>query len=498
MIVKYNEIEKICSKLKKNKKKIILCHGGFDFLHPGHLNHLKKAKSLGDILIVSTTGDNFFEKGIGRPFYKEKQRVNFLNAIKYIDYVTVVPFKYAKEVINKVKPNIYCKGLEYKDPNHPNKNMEDDIKVIKKIKSKIVFIGNNIQSSTKLISKKTGHLRTGQMISINDITSEFKRIKNKKVLVIGETIFDKYKYVRIKGLTSKNTVISGEYIKSKIYYGGALKVFLNISNFVNNCKFLTIFKNDNSIYSRYLKKNNKIIAVNNKDFINIEKTKYISENKIDKQNNEIAKYFAVNQINNNFEYNKKDKDKILNYLKNNLRKFDLVVVADYGHGFIDYEISKYIQKYSRNLSLNCQTNSMNFGFNLITDKYQKCNNFVVDQKEISLTLRNKKIGDVNTLKLLKKKLKSDTAFLTVGNKYSIGMSKKEINKIPPINKDLVDTIGAGDAYFSINSILNLSKLSLSEKNFISQVAGGYACGYENNDYKLSLDSFLKFYKTFFQ
>ena len=175
-----------------------------------------------------------------------------------------------------------------------------------------------------------------------------------------------------------------------------------------------------------------------------------------------------------------------------------MVVADYGHGFIDYDISKYIQKYSKNLSVNCQTNSMNFGFNLITDKYQKCNNFVVDQKEISLAMRDKKLSNTSILKLLKNKLKSDTAFLTVGNKYSIGMSKKEINKIPPINKNLVDTIGAGDAYFSINSILNLSKLTLSEKNFLSQVAGGYACGYENNDYKLNLDSFLKFYKTYFQ
>ena len=307
MIIKYIEIAKICSNLRRKKKKIILCHGGFDFLHPGHLDHFKKAKSLGDILIVSTTGDNFFEKGIGRPFYKEKQRVNFLNAIKYIDYVTVVPFKYAKEVINTIKPNIYCKGLEYKNPNHPNKNIEDDIKAIKKIKSKIVFIGNNIQSSTKLISEKTGKIKTGKMISINDIISEFKRIKHKKVLVIGETIFDKYKYVRIKGLTSKNTVISSEYVKSKIYYGGALKVFLNISNFVDRCNFLTILNDDNSIYSKYLKKNNKIISIKHKDFINIEKTKYISENKIDKQDNEIAKYFAVNQINNNFEYKKRQR-----------------------------------------------------------------------------------------------------------------------------------------------------------------------------------------------
>jgi len=497
MIIKYKNIDKISSKLKKKKKKIILCHGGFDFLHPGHLDHFKKAKSYGDILIVSTTGDNFFEKGLGRPFYNEKKRTVFLDAIKYVDYVTVVPYKHAKEVILKIKPDIYCKGKEYKDSNHPNKNIIDDINAVKKINSKIIYIGKNIQSSTKLISKKTNIKSSNKIILINDLISKFKKIKNKKILVIGETIFDKYNYVSIKGLTSKNTVISSEYIKSKTYYGGALKIFLNISNFVNKCDFLTIFNDDNSKYAKYLKKNKNIKALNNKNFINIEKIKYIRENRIDKQNIEIEKYFAVNKINNNFEYNNKNKEKILNFLKKNLNKYDLVVVADYGHGFIDQQISKYIQKYSKNLSVNCQTNSMNFGFNLITDKYQKCNNFVVDQKEITLTMKDKKMSHLLILKLLKNKLKSNSAFLTVGNKYSIGIDQNNIDKIPPLNKNLVDTIGAGDAYFSINSILYLSKLNLVEKNLLSQIAGGYACGFENNNYELTLDNFLKFYKTYF-
>ena len=51
----------IISEKRKKGKKIVLCHGAFDLVHPGHLDHLEKAKSLGDILIVTITGDNFIK-----------------------------------------------------------------------------------------------------------------------------------------------------------------------------------------------------------------------------------------------------------------------------------------------------------------------------------------------------------------------------------------------------------------------------------------------------
>ena len=496
MIVRFKEIEKKVKNLKKNGKKIVLCHGGFDLIHPGHLDHLKKAKSFGDILIVSTTGDDYFEKGIGRPFYNEKKRTIFLNSIKYVDYVTVIPFKYAKEAILKIKPDVYCKGFEYKNNN--NQNFSDDVKAVNKIKGKIHFIGNNIESSTKIIEKKNNFKKIDNKITISDIQTEFKKIKNKKILVIGETILDIYNYVKIRGITSKSTVISGEYIKSEIYNGGAFKIFENISNFVKNCNFLTLCNHKNIKFSKIFKNNKNIKAFHFDDYINIEKIKYVGENKLDKKNNELEKYFAVSKINNNFIYTKNMKAKILTYLKKNLKKYDLVVVADYGHGLVDNEIASHIQKYSKKLSINCQSNSMNFGFNIISDKYKKCNNFVLDHKEICLAIKNNKVDDIFKLKLLSKKLKCQTSFLTVGNKYSIGLDKNNISKIQPLSKNLIDTIGAGDAYFSINSILFLSKLNIAEKNFISQVAGGYACGYENNQYTLNLDNILKFFKNFFK
>ena len=61
--------------LKKFKKKIVLCHGVFDLVHIGHIEHFQEAKNYADILIVSVTSDKFVNKGPGRPFFSIEKRL---------------------------------------------------------------------------------------------------------------------------------------------------------------------------------------------------------------------------------------------------------------------------------------------------------------------------------------------------------------------------------------------------------------------------------------
>ena len=138
-------------KVKKLKKKIVLCHGAFDLIHPGHLDHFEKAKKLGDILVVTITSDRFIKKGIHNPFFKEDIRLKNLQQIKIVDYCFIVNEPSATSVINVLKPNFYCKGIEYKSKKN-DKKLFEEINALKKIKGKIHFIGSNIKSSSKLIS----------------------------------------------------------------------------------------------------------------------------------------------------------------------------------------------------------------------------------------------------------------------------------------------------------------------------------------------------------
>ena len=59
-------------------KKVVLCHGVFDLLHYGHIEHLEEAKKQGDILVVSVTAAKYVNKGPGRPYFDDRQRMFFL------------------------------------------------------------------------------------------------------------------------------------------------------------------------------------------------------------------------------------------------------------------------------------------------------------------------------------------------------------------------------------------------------------------------------------
>ena len=114
-IYSISNLQIILKKIKKENKKIVLAHGVFDLLHIGHVKYLKKAKSFGDILIVSITSDKFVNKGPGRPYFEQRLRAEFLESIEVIDYVVVNNFETSEKIISTIKPNYYIKGQDYKN-----------------------------------------------------------------------------------------------------------------------------------------------------------------------------------------------------------------------------------------------------------------------------------------------------------------------------------------------------------------------------------------------
>ena len=140
-------------KLKTNDKKVILCHGCFDLLHIGHINYLRKAKSLGDILIVTVTADEYVNKGPEHPIFNENQRAEHLSELSIIDYVSINYSLDATKIIKTIRPDYYVKGIEYK-------NLDDDItgnikkekQTVEKYGGKIFFTDEETYSSSNLLN----------------------------------------------------------------------------------------------------------------------------------------------------------------------------------------------------------------------------------------------------------------------------------------------------------------------------------------------------------
>ena len=110
-VKKLEDLKKILNQKSKNKK-IILCHGHFDVVHPGHIRHLSYAKSKADILIVSLTADKYVSKGIYRPHVPEYLRALNIAAFEMVDYVYIDNNSKPLKLIKNVKPDFFAKGFE--------------------------------------------------------------------------------------------------------------------------------------------------------------------------------------------------------------------------------------------------------------------------------------------------------------------------------------------------------------------------------------------------
>ena len=109
-------------------------------MHIGHLKHFETAKKQGDILIVSVTPDQYIEKGFNRPFFKNQQRLESLSSIADINYVVLNNSSTAVNIIDKIKPNFFCKGPDYKNQKDDiTGQIKNEISAVKKNGGKIII-----------------------------------------------------------------------------------------------------------------------------------------------------------------------------------------------------------------------------------------------------------------------------------------------------------------------------------------------------------------------
>lgn len=493
--------EKIKSKIntfRKNSYKIVLAHGTFDLLHVGHIKHLKYSKKFGEKLVVSITADKFVKKGQGRPYFKEIFRKEMLESLAFVDYVFIVNHPSALPAIRIVKPDFYLKGEEYKDNSKDitNKIKKEKLEV-KKYKGKIIYSNEITYSSSNLINNYFENFSKElkdkiQIIKkkniIKKILNNLSNIRDKKILLIGETIVDEYKYVQPLGKTPKENLISNLLLKNEIFAGGVLAAGVHLSSFSKNVTVLTSY--DKPLLNKIIKNFGSILKINNlklNSLKTIEKIRYV-ETGLNRKLFQIYKMID-RPISNN------DEKKIYNYLLKNLKKFDLVIVNDFGHNFLTSKTIKYIQKNSKFLSINAQSNSANQGYNLIT-KYKKADYVCIDYPEAKLAAKNKFLSPENIYKnILNKKIKTKKFAITLGKDGSIVFEKNKLFRMPVFSNKVVDTMGAGDAYFVITSLFASCNFEIDEIALIGNTIGSMKTNIRGHSKKIDFENFLSYLST---
>jgi D-beta-D-heptose 7-phosphate kinase/D-beta-D-heptose 1-phosphate adenosyltransferase len=114
-IVKRELLRGKLESLKKDGAKVVFTNGCFDLLHRGHVEYLKEARKLGDVLVVGLNSDSSVRrlKGKGRPYVAEEDRGAILAALNSVDYVCVFDEDTPLELIKELKPSVLVKGRDY-------------------------------------------------------------------------------------------------------------------------------------------------------------------------------------------------------------------------------------------------------------------------------------------------------------------------------------------------------------------------------------------------
>ncbi len=489
--------------LKKDDKAIVLCHGVFDLVHPGHIIHFEQAKKMGDVLVVSITASKFVRKGPGRPYFDDEMRMKELAAIEYIDYVMLSEGYTVDDIIESVEPDIYVKGQEYaKEDADITGKIREERELVERHGGHIAYTGGQVFSSTKLINTAMSGLPEDvlrymgsfrEKYSMDDIIEYADKANKLKVLVVGDLIIDKYTYCNIQGLMSKDTAYSARLKSSEEYLGGSAAIARHLASFVDDLTFMTIIGNEKDkkdLIESELSGKMRLELVTSDVFPTIVKHRYLSRNQ---KREEYRKIFVITNIPEENDLEDKDRVEFKKKLKSKIADYDVVFVCDFGHGLIDEETIRIIEEKAKYMVLNCQTNSSNYGLNIIT-KYHRADAFTIDQKELKLAFPECALDEEKGLAKLHDHL-GGNGWLTRGSAGAYQIEGDKISDCPAFTLNVKDTIGAGDAFYALAGLFAAAGAPTDMGMLMGNIGGALGANIVGNKESIEKVNAMKYAST---
>jgi hypothetical protein len=257
---------------------------------------------------------------------------------------------------------------------------------------------------------------------------DLSKVKDFKALFVGDSIVDVYRYVRPRGKAIKSHSLSVEYLREESFMGGVWAAAQHAKGF---CASVDVMFGEKRMCNVY----------------------YVEDTYNQKLFNTHSLYREE-----------------LVPIHARIGDYDVVVVTDFGHGTMTKELIERVSREARYLAINAQTNTMNYGFNLVT-KYPRADLVVIDELEARLAARDRD-GDIEEVILA---LGFRNIIVTRGKNGAIGFDGAFERRAAATEK-IVDTIGAGDAFLAVCAPYAAAGASMKDLIRIGNAAGAIKCG----------------------
>ncbi len=498
-IIAFEDAVTKCAALKSAGKTVVLSIGVYDLIHPGIINHVSAAKKQGDVLIVGVLKDRFAKIGPGRPVFPEEYRLTNAAALSDVDYACLIENNTPYEAVHKIRPSVFAKGAVEREHDMLVYGREIDRERHEFGDIRLAETDGFAFSSSHIINKlldiypeQTAAYLKGfaSRHEFAEIAERVHSLKDMKVLLIGDGIIDEYHYCESMNKSAKTPLVVNRYLYHEAFPGGAFAVANHLSGICGEVRLVSLLGREDSredYILHHLRPN-----VSAKFFLREHGPTIVKKRYINEALN--WKLFEVNYINNEY-VSEREEAEIIAYLERIIGSYDLVIISDFGHGFISTRIMREIEKRARMLAINTQTNAANAGYNLIT-KYRKPNFVCLDESEIRLACQERYDGIEKIARRMREIISADHLITTLGSHGSISVSKDGTVTLTPVfSTKVIDTIGAGDAFFAFTAPCHARGFPPELVSFIGNAAGALAVQIVGNSRPVERYELLEFIYT---
>lgn len=282
--------------------------------------------------------------------------------------------------------------------------------------------------------------------STAEVLEALAALRPLKVLVVGEAIVDEYSYCTPIGKAPKDPIISAKHVRLERHAGGALACANHVAGFCDEVDLVTCLGGDDpqEVFVRERLRPNVTPRFFVRDGVpTITKRRYVSDAAL-------LKMFEV-AVMDDTPLPGDLEDRMLAHLDRALPAYDVVIATDYGHGLLGTRSAGMLAERARFLAVNTQANPGNLGFNVIT-KYPRAGYVCLDELEVRLAMRDRWSPVAELADGIRGLLKCPAVSVTRGEQGVLASGADEIHwDIPALSRDVVDRMGAGDAYLALTS-----------------------------------------------
>ena len=495
------ELGTIAERERNAGRKVVLAHGVFDLLHMGHVRHLEAARREGDVLMVTVTADRFVNRGPGRPVFSEWQRAEMLAALGFVDWAGINDAPTAEPVITTVQPDIYAKGSDYVDADDDvTGNIGPEHESVRAHGGRIVFTDEITFSSSALINSHLDIYSPELRACLDSYRDEgagarmlnlIERVRDYRILMIGDAIIDEYRYVRPMGKSPKENMIATRFETEEVFAGGIFAAANHVADFCAEVEVVTCLGGDDSyedLVRQSLRPNVRLTTLTRPGVPTTRKSRFVD---VSYQRKLFEVYFMDDTPLDATLTRELD-----DIIADRAADADVVEVADFGHGLIGPSTVQTIVDTARFFAVATQSNSANLGYNLVT-RYPGADYVCIDEAEARLAVADK-FASVEHLvsEALPPRIDCDKFIVTHGNHGCVTYDRAgSCRRIPAFTETVVDTMGAGDAFFSVSAPLVAAGGDMHHVGFIGNAVGALKVGIVGHRRSVEKSALLKYLIT---